>query len=238
MSRFREQFKNRHVFLPVVHAHTRTQVLRNVELATYNGADGVFLINHHIPVEELIEYYHAARERFPDVWIGLNMLRTTNRDAIGHVPETNCALWTDDAGVDDVSEGRAHDFFKSARKTGWQGLHFGGVAFKYQPQLKNIPDAARRAVPYVDVITTSAPETGVPPLPQKVMMIREAIGDHPLAVASGMTRRNVEQYGMADCFLVASSILVDGSWTEFDELKLLQFADSVRKMNEATAAVL
>lgn len=238
MSGFRDHFKKAHVFLPVIHAHTRGQVLRNVELAISNGADGVFMINHgHTTVDELIEYYHAARERYPDVWIGLNMQGISNRDAIGYVPEHDCALWTDYAGVDDTSEGLAHDFYKSSRKAGWRGMHFGGVAFKYQEWIADPASAARRAVPYVDVVTTSGESTGEPPSLKKVMAMREAIGNHPLAIASGISHRNVQRYHAADCFLVATSILVDGSNSEFDELKILRFINSLADMNRAASSV-
>jgi hypothetical protein len=206
-----------------------------------NGADGVFLINHgHTTVDELIEYYHAARERYPDTWIGLNMQGVSNREAIGHIPEHDCALWTDYAGVDDTSEGLAHDFYKSSRKAGWRGIHFGGVSAVYHSTvrhleiLKNPVDAARRAVPYVDVIATCGKSVDEAPTPEHVIAMREAIGNHPLAIVSGMTRRNVHEYHAADCFIVSTSILSENSYTELNELKILQFADSIYKMNETS----
>lgn len=234
---YKARFKKPYTLLAVIHVQSRTQVLRNVELAVFNGADGVFLINHgHIGVDELIEYYHAARERYPDAWIGLNMHGIPNRDAIGHIPEPDCALWTDSSGVDDMSEGVAHDFFKSSRKAGWRGMHFGGIAFKHQPPVKDLASVAKRAFPYLDVLTTSGDATGVPPSVEKIRTIRNGAGHNAvIGIASGITHRNVHEYGDANCFLVASSLLAENSFFEFDELKMLRLADAVYKMNESAS---
>jgi len=46
------------------------------------------------------------------------------------------------------------------RQTAWEGLYFGGVAFKYQEQPNNLAVAIENAKEYLDVITTSGPGTG------------------------------------------------------------------------------
>jgi predicted TIM-barrel enzyme len=75
----------------------------------------------------------------------------------------------------------------------------------------------------MDVVTTSGPGTGQAARPEKVRAMKEAIGSHPLALASGVTPENVTDYlAWVDCFLVATGI----SYT-FEELDPGRVADLV-----------
>lgn len=88
-------------------------------------------------------------------------------------------------------------------------LFFGGAAFKYQREvpLHLVGVAAATAAYLCDVVTTSGPATGEPPDPEKLRLMREALGDHALAVASGVDADNVgAMLPYADAFLVASSL--------------------------------
>ncbi len=228
MNSYRSQFGKQNTFLAVVHAESRVQVLRNIEIARDGGADGVFLINHNgMSPDELIEYYHAGRERFPETWIGLNMLGTTNREALSIIPETDCSLWSDNAGITDSSENDAKEFLAYRAQATWQGIFFGGVAFKGYP-VRDPVGVAKRSVRYVDVVTTSGPRTGVPPDPNVIAAMKAAIGDMPLAIASGVSSENVHLYrDHTDCFLVASSVLKHGSFTEFSPRAVRAFASAL-----------
>ena len=77
--------------------------------------------------------------------------------------------------------------------------------------------------PYVVVVTTSGSATGKPPQSEKISQIRKAIGDQPLAIASGMTERNIKSFlGLVDCFLVATGI--SRSQTELDPSRVRKMA--------------
>ncbi len=228
MSAFRKRFANRHTFLPVVHAETREQVLRNVGMAMENGADGVFLINHHIPVTKLIGCYAAATAEFPKVWIGLNILGHTALDGMIRLPGDVGGFWADNAGVSSTAEDEAVQFgeYRTSRKGKW--LYFGGVAFKGQEYEPDPVNAARRAMSFMDVVTTSGKQTASAPEIDKIVAMKHAIGDHPLAIASGISPENVHLFmPHADCFLVASSICAQGSFTEFDPTRVRAFADKL-----------
>jgi hypothetical protein len=62
MSIFRTIFPGKHTFLAVVHVESKPQTLRNAQIAKQGGADGVFLINHFGPYNDLLECYHVVRE--------------------------------------------------------------------------------------------------------------------------------------------------------------------------------
>lgn len=229
MPRFDETFaKGRHVFLPVIHATDEDQVVRNMKIAADNGADGVFLINHSMMDTRLFRIYETVRELFPMLWIGLNCLQM-GRDAVAVMPRGVQGLWADNGGVDDRGVHNELHIFQNLRRTaGWKGIYFGGVAFKGQPMVEDPALAAKNAMGYIDVITTSGPRTGEPPAVGKIQAMRQAIGGHPLAIASGMSPKNVGEYlPFCDCFMVATEI--SRSFTELDPEKTWAFARRLGK---------
>ncbi len=222
MGSFKETFKSRHTFLPVIHVTDIDQALRNTKIAMDSGADGVFLINHHMRWQRLLRIYAEVRRKVPATWIGLNCL-DLGQAAISFVPADTAGIWVDNAGVQSgVSQQRAEDFARKRTTSPWRGLYFGGVAFKYQALVSDVAAAAKAAIPFVDVITTSGEGTGSAPSVEKISVMKRAVGEHPLAIASGMTPDNIRQYLIADCFLVATGI--SGSYHELDPVKVKRFA--------------
>jgi hypothetical protein len=210
MSILQKVFPEGHTVLIVIHADNEIQTQRNVSVASDAGAHGVFLINHGISTPELLRYYDKVRVSFPNLWIGVNCLGLSWHDTVKCVsPDVN-GLWRDDAGIrEDDSDPKkiAEEFQELRMKTGFHGIYFGGVAFKYQPPVKDAATAALLAAPYVDVVTTSGDATGRAASIEKVKLMRGALGDHPLALASGITPENVENYmPYVDCFLVATGV--------------------------------
>jgi hypothetical protein len=120
------------------------------------------------------------------------------------------------------------DIIRDRRKaSGWQGLYFGGVAFKYQRPVHDLARAAGLASKYMDVITTSGPGTGQASSRAKIRAMKEALGDFPLAIASGITPANVHDYlDVADCFLVATGI--SKSFTELDSTLVKRLAHAIK----------
>jgi uncharacterized protein len=212
MKMFRQIFQKKHVFLAVIHVEGGAQALRNAQIAKNNGADGIFLINHSISYISLIECYTHIKMHLPHFWIGLNCL-DLGMEAVKVLPKNTAGLWVDNAHTDEPKISRS--FSEMRKMSGWKGLYFGGVAFKYQKAVSDVAKAAKKAVPYVDVITTSGDATGIAPKVEKIRAMKNTIGDHPLAIASGITTENVGEYKpFADCFLVATHI--SASPTELD----------------------
>jgi hypothetical protein len=204
---YRDVFKNKHTFLCVLHVDYYQQAIEQVGVALTNGADGVFLINHRqdlLPVD-----LEKISDQYPGTWIGVNRLYTNLNRAFDLLPPRMGGVWTDNAHVHDTD---AQKYVREGRiRSGFKGLYFGGVAFKYQPRQEFGPiDAVLATKRGVDVITTSGSGTGSAPPVEKIKAMREAIQDWPLAIASGITPDNVEQFmPYADCFLVATGISKD-----------------------------
>ncbi len=216
MNTFKSIFPGKHVFLPAIHVEGGKQALRNARIAEQEGADGIFLINRSIPYNSLIECYRTVQEQLPSFWIGLNCL-DLGRFAVDFIPKHTAGLWVDNAGINESARptAGAKEFSNQRRKSNWKGIYFGGVAFKYQGVITDVAKAARCSIPFVDVITTSGAGTGIAADVEKIRIMKQAAGNHPLAIASGITPENVTEYmPYADCFLVATAI--SDSYTELN----------------------
>ena len=78
----------------------------------------------------------------------------------------------------------------------------------------------------MDVVTTSGIATGLAADVSKIEQMREGIGDHALAIASGITPENVFMYlPFCDCFLVATGI--SDSHTELNAGKVRSLAEQI-----------
>jgi hypothetical protein len=227
LSEFRSRFPRKHTFLPVIHVEGGRQALRNAEIATEEGADGIFFINHNLPYCSLIHCYEMVRKKLPKLWIGLNCL-DLGGVAVSYIPKKTAGLWVDNAGIDEgpAPTIEARKFALLREESGWKGLYFGGVAFKYQKKIAEVAKVAKLAIPFVDVITTSGAGTGIAPCVEKIAAMKKAIGDHPLAIASGVTPENVSEYmPHADCFLVATGI--SDTHTKLNPKKVHQFVKAI-----------
>ncbi len=208
-SSFRGVFGPGHVVLPVVHVASQDQALRNTGVAHKAGANGVFLINHGMGWRELLQIHEQVAAAFSDFWMGVNCLDLEPRETIRRVTPRVNGIWVDNAHIMESTNGQpgAEAVLDERKRRGWAGLYFGGVAFKYQRHVEDLARAAWLAARFMDVVTTSGPGTGQAAEVDKIAEMKQALGDHPLAIASGITPENVADFlPHADCFLVATGI--------------------------------
>lgn len=211
------------IFLPVIHVENTDQALRNAVLARDCGANGVFLINHSIRHSKLMEVYDKVRATMGKWWIGINSLGITPVTLFSLIPLDISGVWIDNACIDEnsIKQPDAEAILAARRK--FRGLLFGGVAFKYQAEVHDVAQTAKIATKYVDIVTTSGPATGSPASVEKVQKMKAAMGNKSLAIASGITPENVDNYlEYVDFFLVATGISY--SETELDAGKTASLA--------------
>ena len=221
--------------IPAIHVLNLEQAKRNCELAFAAGCDGVFLINHEneagvreLFFNDLLDIHATLAEQFPNLWIGVNCLDLAAADLFQHLDSTVSGLWVDDAEIDErrSEQTAAEQILKAKADSNWQGEYFGGVAFKYQRQVQAPADAARIATNYMDVVTTSGSGTGTAAPVEKVKQMKLGVGNRPLAIASGITAENVDQFlPWVDVFIVATGI--SHSFYELDAKKVRQLADII-----------
>ncbi|MDP3941844.1 MAG: BtpA/SgcQ family protein [bacterium] len=216
MADFFEAFgKGKKAFLPVIHVVDSPTAVENTRVAEAEGADGVFLINHSMTAQRLWPIYEEVRDNYPDFWIGVNCLDLSPIKVFREAPIGIDGVWVDNAGtavamatfepLEDITLARVH------RGLFNETLYFGGVGMKHQPE---IPDdllglVAHLSSGWVDIVTTSGPATGVSAPIKKIEKMKMGIGLLPLALCSGVSAENVEEYlPYVNAFLVASSISV------------------------------
>ena len=231
---FHKRFKSPGpVVFPVIHVLDAGQTEKNLRIVIEEGAAGAFLINHDFPVEAFLPILREVRALFPTLWMGVNFLAVTGREAFPILGALRAegfsfdACWADDACID---EGRppkdqpAAEQIATAREaSSWQGLYFGGTAFKKQREVpaEGYGASARSAVGWMDVVTTSGIATGEEADLDKIAAFRQGVGDCVLALASGITPENAARYGAeVDGFLVATGINHQGDFYNIDPSRL------------------
>lgn len=213
MNRIAAVFGTSPVLLPVIHPISREEALAAVHIAQSLGIRGVFLIDQGMIERDVLALVREVRDRYPALWIGVNLLARAPAEALAAAIDACGAvdgIWSDNAGVDErVVHARAGDFVAARKRLGWNGLYFGGVAFKYQREIAQeyLGRAASNAAPYMDVVCTSGPGTGYAADVSKVRALRSGLGDHAMALASGVTPQNVRDYmPYVQAFLVGTGI--------------------------------
>jgi hypothetical protein len=213
---------------PVIHVNDITNVVQEVAKARRHEVDGVFLIDHDADDERLLGAIDRVASYHGDVFVGANFIRRSLDAALRVLCATFGpsdlplqAIWTDSVDFETLPRYRRAD--------GWDGLYFGGVAFKYQEFVPTDElEAAGVAVrDFVDVAVTSGTGTGKAADPERIRALRRGLLSCPVAVASGVTPENVGDYlGLADHVLVASGIA--GDHGGIDESKLARLMGRAR----------
>jgi hypothetical protein len=178
--------------IPVIHVVSREQTLMNLGMCIASELRKVFLINHQVSREFMLDLAREAKELLPNMWVGVNMLGTTVEEALNMDLPVD-AIWCDQT-------------VKSSERK-FKGEVFGGLAFKYQAQPKDIAEACNEAIQCTTVATTSGPGTGKAASYDKIKHLRDCLGNHPLALASGVNPINIKMFApYVNYMLVATSI--------------------------------
>ncbi len=221
---FRKRFRLP-ALLVVVHVQDEDQTEKNVQTAKRAGADGVWLIAHGTSVctsqlDLLASCFRRVRAKFPDFFIGVNVLDLMHRpfELFGWVTKNleSCdGVWTDNCHAERPHVMRRID----EERRRFPGLYFGGVAFKHQDKVhpkqdeaempldckKALSEAAAAARPFVDLVTTSGTRTGAMPSLEKVKAI--AKGARPGLVAISGAGMEMHSYAAhCDVFFAATAI--------------------------------
>lgn len=223
MKKLSDFFKNDKVLLPVIHTESLEQAEHNVKVCREAGADGVFLINHRIDDEDLLQIAGTINIANKDWFVGVNCLGMEDKDALLYGKRFK-GVWTDNAYPRQDYE--RYSIIMTEQVKPYINLYFGGVAFKYQKPVQDLEAVCGYSKRFIDVVTTSGPATGSPADLNKIQDMRRYLGDHPLALASGVDIDNVESFlPYVDCFLVSTSISL--SFHQLDPIKVKALADKV-----------
>ena len=224
--------------MAVIHHLDDATSLANAALAASCAFDGVFVI-HMKGQDTVIDAPAVAIKRaFPELLVGTNRLATHPGAALRRDVELGLdATWCDNPGVYSHSvEPLAlsiADELKSIRENRPEHLYFGSVAFKTQGEDPDPPAAGVAAAGLGWIATTSGVATGSAPDASKLRDMKAALGDRPLAVASGVSPDNIAELGPhLDWILVATGISRD--FHHFDPDRMTRLAAGVRELQRAS----
>lgn len=230
------------VVLPVIHVTDNEQAERNVAITISEGAAGAFLINHDFAYPQFLPIIRHVRQRFPHVWLGVNFLAVTGREAFPVLGKLQAegvqvdAYWADDACINEFeavdAQKEAGEIEKIRKASGWNGLYLGGTCFKKQREVapEHYAISAHIATNYMDAVCTSGVATGYAADLNKIDVFRKNIGDAALALASGITPENAGAYVKdVDCFMVATGINKPGDFYNIAPERLRALLSLTRK---------
>lgn len=240
---FRKLFKSvGPAVLPVIHVTDNEQAVRNVRVLVEEGAPGCFLINHDFGVERFLPIIAHVRALFPALWMGVNFLAVTGKDAfpvLGQLKRDGVAVdgyWADDARMDERRSAddqvEAKDIAAALTVSGWSGLYTGGTCFKKQREVapEHYEYSARLATGFMDAVCTSGVATGKAVDMSKITTFRRAIGDEAMTLASGITPENAHLYmDDVDGFMVATGINREGDFYNIEPSKLARLLKLTRQ---------
>lgn len=244
-------------FIVALHAQNREQVLYEAKKIIENGADGIMVVNNGGYVSSKEDYPNLfditveLKAKYSNSIVGINPLELSNEEALDFscnfcaeslkysIKKPFDLLWVDNGGV---FEKEGEVFLPDQVKTLLSktlgiksfGLeYFGGVAFKYQKQPENLEGVCKEAAKYFDTIVTSGPATGQSADVKKIKDIRTFIGNHKLALASGVTKENLSTYfDYIDTFIVGTSLLTHSlNQFVYDKQKIFNFKKVFDKLN-------
>ena len=227
--------------LPVIHVLNKEQIKANVDIALEAGCPGFFLINHDFPYNQLLPLICFARETFPTEWMGVNFLGVSGKEAFPILAALNLeginvdAYWADNARINEnvsiKNQKEANEIVSVRQSSNWEGLYFGGTAFKKQREVdpKDYAAAASLACHFMDVVTTSGIATGEAADILKIEVFREACKDNSIALASGVTVDNIHIYApLIDAFLVSTGINFQDDFYNINAAVLKKLMDKLR----------
>jgi predicted TIM-barrel enzyme len=229
---------------PVVHINDPETAKEQAELALDFGADGVYLIDHHGRTQPIFDTMRKIRAERPNSFIGVNFLGHTIDDVYEMIDRSSKdggpnilpnAVWADDV-QDNFVEPESFLKQKKRSPTLTEIKLLGGISFKYTPTFTEDPKRASaettRLRDAVDVVTTSGAGTGKAPTVEKLRAVKQAAGDKPVAVASGISTKNIKNFdGLVDQILVSSSVETRPYSGIFDEEKLKEIIQAAHDLD-------
>lgn len=196
---------------PVIHYVERKLALEQVAIARNAGASGVFFLTHHDKDDEVVAAARQAKQEYPHLAVGINLLTRTAPEAVDHALAAGLDMvWSYDMGVSSTGVTPLGQQLSDLTRAYPKLAFFAAVAFKSLAPEPDPAAAARNAVAAGFIPTTSGSRTGRAPDVEKMRLMSEAT-DGSLAVASGMTAENIWKYkSHVKHVMVATSVALDG----------------------------
>lgn len=160
-------------------------------MAGFSSVTGLFLISHSNDDKVLCDVAKEIKVEYPRLKVGINLLQSRSpEDTVMKALDSGLDMvWFDFLGVTSESTGTDAIIISSFIKDTPIEIYCG-VAFKYQ-KVDHHPEIAAEHARHLGFIpTTTGLATGSAPSIEKI----KKMSNGPLAIASGITPKNVAQF--------------------------------------------
>lgn len=226
--------------------------LSDAEALFGGGIRAIMMENYHdapfyparVPAETVAAMtvaIQAVRSAFPDMRLGVNVLRNDVESALGIAAAVRASfvrvnIHTGTAITDQGTiEGRAWHTLRRRRELGVEVGILADVRVKHarplveRPQVEEVRDLRLRGLADGLIVTGAA--TGAPTDPAEVARVAEAVPDTPVLVGSGATAASVADYlSCADGFIVGTSLQEKDPETGRARISLARTAEFVKAL--------
>ncbi len=222
--------KDSKILLPVLSCHSYEQFLINIDnIYKYyqnKKISGIFILSTNVDKKVLYNVYTEAKSRYPDFWIGVNLIGENIFTVLKFIKNYNPdGVWVDNSYLYDINRlGIANLILNEFEKYEWDGLYFGGYMFKYQQGCNEYNlDLIKIVHQYTDILTTSGDGTGIEISSEKINFIHENVKDKlSVGVASGITSSNINSIiDKCNIFIVRTSIVDEQNNIDCEKLSEL-----------------
>lgn len=215
--------------IPVIHHKNLDTSLYNANLAFSCECDAVFVISMHGNDNAAFETAKEIKNLYPNKLIGVNALTLKPIDALSKSHLLGLDMtWTDDTGIyRDTSNqpSLVKEYIEFINKHSKHEF-YGSFSFKYQVADNNPELTATIITDYNMIPTTSGEATGIAADVNKIINIsnslREKSSQYRLALASGLTPKNIKTYSPYITDAIVSTGVSKDFYT-FDEKLLHEF---------------
>lgn len=206
--------------IPVIHHIDENTTLNNAKLCSTYNAYGIFLISMDAINNDLPYLAKLIKEKYPNLKVGINLLGETAYNSVQKSIEFNLDMTWSDNPI--ISNNKLHSDVNSIfnyLKNYKNHLFFNSVGFKYQNIDNSLENSCFISNLNGFITTTSGEATGVAANLEKIKLMKNALKESPLAIASGLSCENISDYiNYCDYGLISTGISKD--YYNFDEYLL------------------
>lgn len=223
--------------IPVIHHKNLETSLVNAELAFSCDCDALFVISMHGNDNAAFETAKEIKNIYPNKLIGVNALTLKPIDALAKSHLLGLDMtWTDDTGIYKEGSNQPSLVKEYVEFVNKHSKHefYGSFSFKYQVADNNPELTSSILTDYNMIPTTSGEATGVAADVNKIINIsnflKEKFGQYRLALASGLTPKNIKTYAQYITDAIVSTGISKDFYT-FDENLLKEFIFNIKQNN-------
>lgn len=213
--------------IPVIHHETEDLTIKNSKLCFKNNVYGIFIISMDGKNNGLSALARRIKNEFPTLKVGVNHLGYQALESIYEGLNYSLdMIWSDEPIV--TGSFINEEAIKIEQEIKNSSLmFFNSVAFKYQKEEFFIEEAVKNSKKLGFIPTTSGKATGLAADIEKIYKMKNALGNYPLAIASGLTPENIQEYTEVIDYGLASTG-ISKSFYEFDEIKLKELLEKCK----------